>query len=176
MLLGQLQLLAQELTDEEAAVAAGGIIAVVLAFMVTFALVIAAIVLFYCVCFWKIFSKAGQPGWAAFIPIYNTVVLLQIVGRPVWWVVLSFIPVVNVIMGIIVFIDLAKSFGKDTMFALGLILLGPIVLPILAFGSAQYGGPSAPSDTGGAPAGAGDAPTGGGGAPAGDAGDPLAEG
>ena len=49
----------------------------------------AAIVLFYCVCFWKIFSKAGQPGWAAFIPIYNTVVLLQIVGRPVWWVVLS---------------------------------------------------------------------------------------
>lgn len=152
MLLGQLQLLAQELTDEEAAVAAGGIIAAMLAFIATFALILAAIGLFYCVCFWKVFSKADQPGWAAFIPIYNIVVMLQIVGRPAWWVVLYLIPGVNAIVGIIVFIDLAKSYGKDTLFALGLIVVTPIFLPILAFGSAQYGGPSALDDSGGAPA------------------------
>ena len=158
MLLGQLQLLAQEFTDEEAAVAAGGIIAAMLAFIATFALILTAIGLFYCVCFWKVFSKADQPGWAAFIPIYNIVVMLQIVGRPAWWVVLYLIPGVNAIVGIIVFIDLAKSYGKDTMFALGLIVLTPIFLPILAFGPAQYGGPSALDDSGVAPAAAGGAP------------------
>jgi len=108
--------------------------------------------LFYCVCFWKVFSKADQPGWAAFIPIYNIVVMLQIVGRPTWWVLLCLIPFVNFIVFIILFLDLAKSYGKDTMFALGLILLTPIFLPILAFGSAQYGGPSVLDDSGGAPA------------------------
>ncbi len=152
MLLGQLQLLAQEMTDEEAAVAAGGMIAAMLAFIATFALILAAIGLFYCVCFWKVFSKADQPGWAAFIPIYNIVIMLQIVGRPTWWVLLCLIPGVGAIVGIILMIDLAKSYGKDTMFALGLILLGPIFLPILAFGKAQYGGPSVQDDSGGAPA------------------------
>ena len=152
MLLGQLQLLAQELTDEEAAVAAGGAIAAAVAFIAAFALFFAAIALFYCVCFWKIFSKADQPGWAAFIPIYNIVVMLQIVGRPAWWVILCLIPFVNFIVFIILAIDLAKSYGKDTMFAIGLILFGPILLPILAFGKAQYGGPSVLDDSGGAPA------------------------
>jgi len=152
MLLGQLQLLAQEMTDEEAAVAAGGVLAAIVAFIVTFALILAVMALFYCVCFWKVFSKADQPGWAAFIPIYNIVVMLQIVGRPTWWVLLCLIPFVNFIVFIILFLDLAKSYGKDTMFALGLILLTPIFLPILAFGSAQYGGPSVLDDSGGAPA------------------------
>jgi hypothetical protein len=152
MLLGQLQLLAQEMTDEEAAVAAGGILAAIVAFIATFALILAGMALFYCVCFWKVFSKADQPGWAAFIPIYNIVVMLQIVGRPTWWVLLCLIPFVNFIVFIILFLDLAKSYGKDTMFALGLILLTPIFLPILAFGSAQYGGPSVLDDSGGAPA------------------------
>jgi hypothetical protein len=152
MLLGQLQLLAQEMTDEEAAVAAGGVLAAIVAFIATFALILAGMALFYCVCFWKVFSKADQPGWAAFIPIYNIVVMLQIVGRPTWWVLLCLIPFVNFIVFIILFLDLAKSYGKDTMFALGLILLTPIFLPILAFGSAQYGGPSVLDDSGGAPA------------------------
>lgn len=152
MLLGQLQLLAQELTDEEAAVAAGGAIAAIMAFFAASAFFIAAISLFLCVCFWKIFSKADQPGWAAFIPIYHFVVVLQIVGRPAWWVILCLIPVVNFIVVIILAIDLAKSYGKDTMFAFGLLLLTPIFLPILAFGKAQYGGPSVLDDSGGAPA------------------------
>ena len=94
---------------------------------------------------WKIFSKAGQPGWAAIIPIYNWYILCRIVGRPGWWVILLFIPFVNFIIGIILCIDLAKSFGKGVGFGIGLILLGIIFFPILGFGSAQYQGPAAGS-------------------------------
>ncbi len=92
---------------------------------------------------WKIFTKAGKPGWAAIIPIYNFIVLLEIIGRPIWWIILLFIPCVNIVVSVIVFIDLAKSFGKDALFGIGLWLLGIIFLPILAFGSAEYQGPAA---------------------------------
>ena len=94
---------------------------------------------------WKIFTKAGEPGWAAIIPIYNWYVLCKIVGRPGWWVILLLIPFVNFIIGIILCIDLAKSFGKGVGFAIGLIVLGVIFFPILGFGSAQYLGPTAGS-------------------------------
>ena len=92
---------------------------------------------------WKIFTKAGQPGWASIIPIYNVYIWCKIVGRPGWWVILLLIPFVNFIVGIILSIDLAKSFGKGVGFGLGLALLGFIFWPILGFGSAQYQGPSA---------------------------------
>ena len=94
---------------------------------------------------WKIFSKAGQPGWAAIIPIYNWIVWCKIVGRPWWWILLLLIPFVNLIILIILMIDLAKSFGKGVGFGIGLILLAVIFFPILGFGSAQYQGPSASS-------------------------------
>ncbi len=87
---------------------------------------------------WKVFTKAGKPGWASIIPIYNIIVLLDIVKRPVWWLILLLIPIVNIVIGIIVIFDLAKAFGKGTGFALGLLFLGIIFLPILAFGDAQY--------------------------------------
>jgi hypothetical protein len=92
---------------------------------------------------WKIFTKAGKPGWAAIVPIYDIIVLLEVVGRPVWWVVLFIIPFANIFVGIQLSVDLAKSFGKTTGFALGLIFLSPIFYPMLAFGSAQYAGPIA---------------------------------
>jgi hypothetical protein len=90
---------------------------------------------------WKIFSKAGQPGWAAIIPIYNWIVWCKIVGRPAWWVLLLLI--CFPIFFIILLIDLAKSFGKGVGFAIGLILVSIIFFPILGFGSATYQGPSA---------------------------------
>lgn len=93
--------------------------------------------------FWKIFTKAGKPGWAAIIPIYNIIVLLEIIGRPVWWVLLMLIPCVNVVVSALVFIDLAKSFGKDVVFGIGLWLLGIVFFPILAFSDARYIGPAA---------------------------------
>jgi Family of unknown function (DUF5684) len=92
---------------------------------------------------WKVYTKAGKPGWAAIIPIYNLYVLLQIVGRPWWWLLLMLIPVVNFIIAIIVYIDLAKSFGKGVGFGIGLLFLSFIFLPILGFGDAQYVGPAA---------------------------------
>jgi hypothetical protein len=101
------------------------------------------IALFLIVAMWKVFTKAGQPGWASIIPIYNLYVWCKIVGRPGWWIILLLIPFVNFIIGIILSIDLAKSFGKGAGFGIGLALLGVIFWPILGFGSAQYQGPSA---------------------------------
>jgi hypothetical protein len=92
---------------------------------------------------WKVFSKAGEPGWAAIIPIVNTYFLCKIAGRPGWWVILMFIPLVNLIIWIILCIDVAKSFGKGTGFGIGLLLLPFIFFLILGFGSAQYQGPAA---------------------------------
>jgi hypothetical protein len=101
------------------------------------------IALLVIVAMWKVFTKAGRPGWASIIPIYNMYVWCKIVGRPGWWVILMLIPLVNIVIGIIVCIDLAKSFGKGAGFGIGIALLGIIFLPILGFGSAQYQGPSA---------------------------------
>jgi len=92
------------------------------------------------VAYWVIFTKAGKPGWASLIPIYNVIVLLEIVGRPIWWIVLMLIPIVNLVVYAIVIMDLSTSFGKGLAFAIGLILLPYIFLLILAFGSAQYSG------------------------------------
>lgn len=92
---------------------------------------------------WKVYAKAGQPGWAGIVPIYNLYVLTIIIGRPWWWLLLCLIPFVNFIVIIIMMIDLAKSFGKEALFGVGLALLGIVFFPILAFGSAQYQGPKA---------------------------------
>jgi hypothetical protein len=101
------------------------------------------IALLLIVAMWKVFTKAGQPGWASIIPIYNLYIWCKIVGRPWWWILLMLIPFVNFIICIILCIDLAKSFGKGVGFGIGLALLGIIFFPILGFGSAQYKGPSA---------------------------------
>lgn len=93
--------------------------------------------------FYGIFSKAGEPGWAAFVPIYNIIVELKIIGRPVWWFILLLIPVVNIVIAVLIAIDLAKSFGKGTGFAVGLFLLNWIFALILWLGDARYVGPAA---------------------------------
>ena len=100
--------------------------------------VVLAIGVFLIICQWKIYTKAGKPGWACLIPIYNIVVLLEIVKKPVWWLVLLLIPIVNLVIAIIIMIELAKVFGKDGGFTVGLILLPYIFYPILAFGDAKY--------------------------------------
>lgn len=92
---------------------------------------------------WKVFSKAGQPGWAVLIPIFNAYILLKIVGRPWWWLLLLFIPLVGLVISIIVASDLAKSFGRGIGFAVGLIFLAFVFVPILGFGSSKYVGPAA---------------------------------
>ncbi len=93
---------------------------------------------------WKVFVKAGKPGWAAIIPIYNCIVLLEIVGRPIWWIILLLIPCVSIVVAFILCLDLAKAFGKDTAFGIGIFFLGFIFVPILGFGSATYVRAAAP--------------------------------
>ena len=89
---------------------------------------------------WIVFEKAGEPGWASIIPIYNGIVFLKIVGKPLWWIVLFFIPIVSLVIVILPYIDLAKNFGKSTGFAIGLIFLPFVFFPMLAFGDARYQG------------------------------------
>lgn len=103
-----------------------------------------AVSLFLVIAMWRVYTKAGKPGWAALIPFYNTYVMLKIVGRPGWWLLLMFVPIVNIVIGIIVVVDLAKSFGKGGGFAVLLILLPYIGFAILAFSkNARYVGPVA---------------------------------
>ena len=90
---------------------------------------------------WKIFTKAGKPGWASIIPIYNVIVLLEIIGKPLWWFLLLLIPCVNIIFVVIVINRLSKSFGQGAGFTIGLIFLGFIFYPLLGFGDYTYLGP-----------------------------------
>ena len=86
----------------------------------------------------KVFTKAGKPGWAAIVPIYNYIVMLEIARQPLWMIVLFFIPIGNLIALIIIDIEIANNFGKSGGFAAGLILLPIVFFPILAFGDAKY--------------------------------------
>jgi Family of unknown function (DUF5684) len=102
------------------------------------------VAVFMIVALWRVFSKAGQPGWAAIIPFYNIYVLCKVAGRPGWWLVLYIIPIVNIVISIIVSLDLAKAFGKSGAFGFfGLWLFGIIGYPILGFGGATYQGRAA---------------------------------
>lgn len=89
---------------------------------------------------WKVFTKAGKPGWACIVPIYNLIVMAEVAGKPGWWGLLCCIPFVGIIFAVILAIGIAENFGKSGLFALGLILLPFIFYPILGFGSAQYRG------------------------------------
>jgi ABC-type sulfate transport system permease subunit len=91
---------------------------------------------------WKIFSKAGKPGWACIVPIYNIIVLLEIVGKPIWWIFLFLIPCVNFIFGIWTINLLSKSFGRSEAFTIGLLFLPFIFYPVLGFGNYSYLGPA----------------------------------
>ena len=87
---------------------------------------------------WKAFEKAGAPGWAAIIPIYNFYVMVKMAGKEGWWVILIFVPLVNIVVMFIVSIEIARNFGKGTGFGVGLALLNAIFWPILGFGDAEW--------------------------------------
>ena len=92
---------------------------------------------------WMILSKAGRPGWGAIIPFFNIYLFCKVAGRPGWWLILFLIPLVNIVVAFIVFIDVAKNFGKGTGFGVGLTLLGFLFAPMLGFSDATYSGPPA---------------------------------
>ena len=88
---------------------------------------------------WKVFEKAGQPGWGCIIPIFNLYCLIKIAGKEWWWLLLYLIPLVNIIIAVLVLVGVAQNFGKGVAFAIGLIFLPFIFFPILGFGDATYG-------------------------------------
>lgn len=111
----------------------------------TYLVIVIPIVLIAIVAIWRVFTKAGQPGWAVLIPFYNLYVYSQVVKRPGWWMLLYFASIIPVIgslavlfVSIIDSLRLAKLFGKSSGFGVGIILLGVVFLPILAFGDADY--------------------------------------
>ena len=107
-----------------------------IAFLVQIALIVV-----FLIAYWKIFEKAGKPGWAALIPFYNVYLMCDIVWPNkafVPFLLLSFVPIANVIYAIIFIFRLAKAFGKDMAFGFGLLLLAPIFILILAFGDSTY--------------------------------------
>jgi hypothetical protein len=114
-------------------------------FLITMFIIWAVTFVFYVIVMWKIYEKAGQPGWASIVPFYNYYVLLvYILGMPSVWFWLLLVPCVNyvvlLILAFMVPFKLAEKFGKSAGFAVGLLLLGIIFYPILAFGDAQYQG------------------------------------
>lgn len=88
---------------------------------------------------WKTYEKAGQPGWASIIPIYNVWVLLKVAGRPEWWILLYFIPFVNIVVSLLVALDVGKRFGKSDVFSVFLLwLFSAIGYIIIGFGDDTY--------------------------------------
>ena len=112
--------------------------------MLDYLAVLLVVYILVVIAMWKVFTKAGKPGWASLIPVYNMVVMYQIVGLNPWLLLLYLIPVVNwiaaLVLSIMQNVKLAKVFGKSTGFAIGLIFLNPIFLLILGFGDAKYVG------------------------------------
>jgi len=107
-----------------------------------FSFIYISVLVLVVIALWRVFEKAGQPGWAAIVPFYNLYILCKIAGKPGWWVLLMLIPLVNIVILLLVKIDLARAFGKDTAFAIGLWLLPIVFYPLLAFGDAQYRKPA----------------------------------
>ncbi len=120
--------------DPEAAAALGSMMAV-------YGVIILVIVVIAIVAMWKLFAKAGRPGWAAIVPIYNAYVLFDIVyGKGIKFL-LMFVPILNVVVEIAIYIRLAQAYGKGAGFGIAMLFFPYVCMPILAFGSAQYNGP-----------------------------------
>jgi len=107
---------------------------------VVYPLVSLAIVVVLIAAYWRIFAKAGRPGWASLIPIYNIVTLLHITGRSGWWFLGMCVPLLNIFVLIRLVFELARAFGRGIGFGFGLLLLSPIFIPVLGFGASQYVG------------------------------------
>jgi hypothetical protein len=130
------------LLQDDGAIAAA-LSASLLAFAGVMMMVFLVFVAIFVIGGWKVFEKAGQPGWAVLVPIYNVYILLQITGRPTWWLLLLMVPLVNIAIGLLLAIDVAKAFGQSAVFGVVLLfLLGGIGYLVLGFGNYRYIGPA----------------------------------
>jgi hypothetical protein len=133
-------LLLQDQTNQTIGAAVGGVMSIVML----------AVAVVFIVGLWRVFTKAGQPGWAVLIPIYNAYILTKMAGRPGWWVVMLMIPLVNLAFAFVLAIDIAKAFGQSTVFGVVLLfLLGGVGYLVLGFGNYSYlGAPGASGSSG----------------------------
>ena len=116
-----------------------GFLAGLFGFLAAMWLIVVAIAVISIIAMWKIFEKAGHEGWKAIIPFYNMYILTEISGLNGWLFLISLIPGIGtLIWAIMVAVNLAPAFGKETVFAVGLILLPLIFELILAFSDAEY--------------------------------------
>ncbi len=136
----------------------GGLLAVI-------GIIALVVVIIMIAAMWKIFTKAGEKGWKSLIPFYNSWILAELAGKPGWWGLVGLLGILNVIplvgfivaileivVFVIIYLNLAKAFGKSTGFGVLLILLPVIGFPMLGFGSAKYVGPRFQTSAGAAPA------------------------
>jgi len=132
--------------DAALATGASGVFVAIAGFFAAYSFFVIAILVINIIANWKIFSKAGKPGWASIVPIYNMVVQYQIVGLSPWLLLLYLVPIVNfvaiLVLAIMVPFRLAKSYGKGIGWGFGLLFLPFIFYLILAFGSSEYVGPN----------------------------------
>ncbi len=110
-----------------------------------YSIIVLAVAVIILIAQWKIFVKAGKPGWGAIVPFYNMYCLFEMTFGNGWLFLLTFVPCVNMIMLIIMWIKLAQAFGKGVGFGIGILFFPVIFLAILGFGDAQYTGPVARS-------------------------------
>lgn len=126
----------EDLYGYEVEKAAGGIFAGIS----TFFTIGAIVSIFMIIVMWRIFSKAGRPGWASIIPIYNILVMIDIAGLEWWYLLLLLIPIANIFAIFKIYIGIAENFGKSVGFGIAMVFFSIICMPILAFGSAEYEG------------------------------------
>ena len=102
-------------------------------------LIFIAVILFYIYCLWRLFEKAGRPGWESIIPVYHSYIMITKLAKLEWWyLLLLFVPVVNIFAIFKIQIEMAKNFGKSIMYGVGLVFFGFILLPMLALGDAKF--------------------------------------
>lgn len=135
-----LPLLAQQDPDLDAARAAGvaGVVGVYLFCIFVFFLLALIPAIAMIVGMWKIFEKAGHPGWAAIVPYYNMYILNEIACKDIMWFIFTLIPCLNFVAMIVICMDVAKNFRKDPAYGVGMALLPFIFMPMLGFSDARY--------------------------------------
>ena len=112
------------------------------AFLLVYFAIMIVFYVFYSWCLSKIFTKAGITPWWAWVPLVNTYGLWKLTGRDMIWLILLFVPCMSYVAIFVIMIDVAKSFGKSTGYGVGLALLSPVFLPMLAFDKGPYLGPA----------------------------------
>jgi F0F1-type ATP synthase membrane subunit a len=100
----------------------------------TTSLIVLGLVVLLIIAMWKVFERAGEPGWAALVPIYNLYILTRVAQISGWWILAAFIPLVNILFCFTTSINVAKRFNRGTLFGVGVALLPFIFYPMLAWG------------------------------------------